>query len=727
MKANDNATEKTISGSHKWRFVRIGGFDHVLINSGEDIKSIPTLDQKLWAALGCPTQGLEFDAVTLAYMDKDKDGRIRAPEVIEALNWTLSLIRNPDDLTHSRNNLPLSAINDDIPEGKAILSCAREIFAGKGKPGTDHITPDDIADKAELFANTKFNGDGIIPATASEDETIRKVIEDIMDCMGPETDRSGLPGLSKEKADRFFSEAKLYSEWWQKTEGENLDILPLGKETDVAAGHFEAVRDKVDDFFTRCRLAAFDSTAVLPLNPAREQYEEVSRKSLSRKTDEIAAFPLARIEPDALLPLSNSVNPAWEKALSDFREKVVEPFLKAHKTDLSMDEWDLIKEKFSAYMTWKAEKTASPVEKTGLQRIREILSNQSEKAIADLMEKDLDLESAAASFDSLDRLVHYYRDLYTLLNNFISFRDFYSPGQKAVFQAGTLYLDGRSCDLCIRVKDAASHSTLAQMGGVYLVYCECARKESPEKIIIAAAFTQGDADNLMVGRNGIFYDRKNQDWDATIIKIVDHPISIRQAFWSPYKRLARMIRTQIEKFAAEKDKAVDKGAIPLPLDAGQKTEAEKPLVRPAFDVGKFAGIFAAVGLALGAIGTAIASVITGIMGLSWWQIPFALAGLLLVVSGPSIIMASFKLRQRNLSPILDACGWAVNTRARINISFGSSLTKIATLPAGASRLLQDPFQEKKSPWRLYILIFILFLLVLGLLYLKLPWKNLFSA
>ncbi len=727
MQPDDNITEKPISSPHKWRFVRIGGFDHVLINSGEDIKSIPALDQKLWAALGCPTQGLEFDAVTLAHMDKDKDGRIRAPEVIEALNWTLSLIKNPDDLTQGRTSLPLSAINHDIPEGKAILSCAREILTGKGKKDAEHITPEDIADKARLFANTKFNGDGIIPASASEDDSIKKVIEDIMECMGPETDRSDLPGLSKEKADRFFTEAKLYSEWWQKTEGENLDILPLGKETDVAAGHLETVRDKVDDFFIRCRLAAFDSTAALPLNPAKEQYEEVSRKSLSQKTDEIAGFPLARIEPDALLPLGGSVNPAWENALADFRERVVKPLFGTPKTNLSQGEWDQIKEKFSAYQTWKAEKKASPVEKLGLQRIREMLGNQSEKAIADLIEKDLALESAAASFDSLDRLVHYYLNLYTLLNNFISFRDFYSPGQKAVFQAGTLYLDGRSCDLCIRVKDAAAHSTLAQMGGVYLTYCECTRKDSPEKIIIAAAFTQGDADNLMVGRNGIFYDRKNQDWDATIIKIVDHPISIRQAFWSPYKRLARMIRTQIEKFAAEKDKAVDKGAIPLPLGDGQKPETEKPPVKPAFDVGKFAGIFAAVGLALGAIGTAIASVITGIMGLLWWQIPFALAALILVVSGPSIIMASFKLRQRNLSPILDACGWAINTRARINISFGSTLTKIAVLPAGSSRLLQDPFQEKKSPWRLYVLIFILLLLVLGFFYMKLPWKNLFSA
>ena len=54
---------------------------------------------------------------------------------------------------------------------------------------------------------------------------------------------------------------------------------------------------------------------------------------------------------------------------------------------------------------------------------------------------------------------------------------------------------------------------------------------------IVAAFTAGDSDNLMVGRNGIFYDREGRDWDATITKIVDNPISIRQAFWSPVQEV----------------------------------------------------------------------------------------------------------------------------------------------------------------------------------------------
>src|SRR5260370_2038190 len=96
---------------------------------------------------------------------------------------------------------------------------------------------------------------------------------------------------------------------------------------------------------------------------------------------------------------------------------------------------------------------------------------------------------------------------------------------------------------------------MASLAGTYLAYCDCARKGSNEKMQILAAFTDGDSDNLMVGRNGVFYDRKGRDWDATISKIVDNPISIRQAFWAPYKKFVRMTEEQIAKRAAAADAA----------------------------------------------------------------------------------------------------------------------------------------------------------------------------
>lgn len=146
--------------------------------------------------------------------------------------------------------------------------------------------------------------------------------------------------------------------------------------------------------------------------------------------------------------------------------------------------------------------------------------------------------------------------MHLLCTNFVNFADFYNRGEPAIFQAGTLFLDQRSCELTLPLEDAAKHDD-GRHGGRYLAYCDCVRKGTGEKRQIVAAFTDGDLDNLMVGRNGIFYDRQGRDWDATITKIIDNPISLRQAFWAPYKKFVRMIEEMVAKRAAAADAAAD--------------------------------------------------------------------------------------------------------------------------------------------------------------------------
>ena len=94
-----NATETAAARTnHKWKFFRAGGFDQVRFETGADLLNLDKLDQKLWAALSCPTRGVEFDTKTLDLIDTDKDGRVRAPEMIAAVKWACSMVRNPDDL-----------------------------------------------------------------------------------------------------------------------------------------------------------------------------------------------------------------------------------------------------------------------------------------------------------------------------------------------------------------------------------------------------------------------------------------------------------------------------------------------------------------------------------------------------------------------------------------------------------------------------------------------------
>lgn len=399
-----------------------------------------------------------------------------------------------------------------------------------------------------------------------------------------------------------------------------------------------------------------------------------------------------------------------------------------NKENLSENEWNEISKSFAPYEKWISEKKGNRVESIGAQKINEILSTQKFKGIEELIAKDIAVKEEADNIILVDQLVRYHRDIFTLLKNFVTFYDFYTPGTKAIFQAGTLYIDQRSLDLCIKVTDMAKHAGMVSFSGMYLIYCDCTSKSTNEKMTIVSALTNGDIDNLVVGKNALFIDRKGHDWDATVIKIIDNPISIRQAFFSPYRKVSRFIETQINKFASAQDEKVT-GDMTKAVEGSQaKFEESKTKKEPPapFDVGKFVGIFAAIGLALGALSSALAAMVGGFLGLVWWKMPIALAGLLLVISGPAMIIAFLKLRKRNLAPVLDANGWAINASAVVNIQFGNTLTHLAELPKGAKINLTDPFTKKKSPLLpalliLSILAGILLYVLLKLGYLHLPF------
>ncbi|MDP2821827.1 MAG: hypothetical protein Q8O52_03980 [Sulfuritalea sp.] len=599
--------------SHQWKFFRAGGFDQVRIDTAADLLALGELDQKLWVALSCPVKGIEFDARSLALIDTDNDGQVRAPELLAAIAWAAARLNDPGVLAQQLDGVPLAAIKD---------AAIRAVAQGLLPAGGETVTVD--------------------AASAAEGE---------------------------------YS-ARALAAW----EVAGSAVKPLGEATEAACTAVDGLKEKLDDFFVRCRLAAFDVRAGEAMNASDDALKSLGAAALSAAHADIAALPLARVGAGATVPLGagsdSGINPAWGQRIAAFREAAVVPLLGARDT-VSESDWLAIQDQLAGYVAWQAAKPAG-------------------------------LPPEAEAVRDLERLARYVRDLLPLANNFVAFRDFYTHRGKATFQIGTLYLDGRSAELCVAVNDAAKHAALAGLSRICLVYCDCARigENGGEKLSIAAAFTAGDSDQLMVGRNGVFYDRQGRDWNATITKLVEHPISLRQAFWSPYKRLMRMIGEQLQKIAASKAAAVEGKLAEAAVGVGKKVNAPpaKPAVQQAFDVGKFAGIFAAIGLAVGAIGTALAAALGGLLALKWWQIPLAVGGLMLLISAPAMVLAWFKLRSRNLGPILDANGWAVNARARINIPFGTSLTQLAQLPEGAERALSDPYAEKERPWKTYAFI-----------------------
>ncbi len=684
---------ETMTAAHTWRFFRAGGLDQVMLRNGADIGNLSILDQKLWTALSCPTKGIRFDAKTLELLDTDQDGRIRVPELLQAIAWIKARLASLDSLIAGSESLPLAAINGATPEGKALLVNAKRTLANLGKPTADAITLADVNDTAAIFAKTRLNGDGVIPVDAPEDEATQKLVADILATQGAVADRTGKPGVNQAKADAFFTAAAAFVAWNRRADAA---ILPLGEKTAAAAAALAAVRAKIDDYFTRCRLAAFDGRAAAPLNRADADFAALSASQLDEGQAALDAFPLSRVEAGRDLPLQGGLNPYWVNAMASFHAAVVTPVLGASCDTLTAEQWLKLKATFAPYEAWMASKAGADVAGLGLERLEALVSGNARATLGKLIADDAALEPENAKIDELQRLLRYHANVGCLLNNYVNLSRLYNPHQSAIFQVGTLYMDARACTLCFHVDDIAAHSAQAAAGKCCLAYCTLSRPGTKETRQICAVFTSGFARTLWVGRNGIFYDREGKDWDAVIVKILDNPISLKEAFWDPWRKIADMIGNQVKKMLAAKNEAVLAGAAKK-----IETTAAAPAAAPAEAPKKMEGAalassVAALGIAIGLIGSAIGGLVSVASGLPLWKTVLGLLAVILLVSGPSVILTWFKLRARDLAPILNACGWAINRPLHMSLKLGRLFTSEAELPDGAERQLTDPYADDKS-------------------------------
>ena len=525
---------------YKWTYASIGGSTRVKIQSGEDIRHLGELDEKMWTVLSCPTVGLEIDETSLKLIDSDNDGKLHVQEVVKAANWLCAILTNPDVLLKSEAQLNVA----------------------------------DIADESIRSVAEKIATDGVITLDA-----VRATIGAVT------------------------------------VEAQAVPEAPFSGEV-IAA--YKACKDAYAQYFATARMQTLG---------------------------------LATLPADAAVPGMT------EEDFNEMGKKIAD---------------------------YEAEKAA--------------IEGANAKLLAD----------AQSQYRPLEKLLLLTRDFYALLRNYVSFQDFYAKRGKAllgraakgetpwaIFQAGTLVIDQRACNLCLRVNDAAKHNTQAPASGMFLVYCNCTYKPTGQTMQIVAAVTVGDIKNLKVGKNALFYDRQGRDWDAEVTKIIDNPISIGQAFWSPYRKLGDWITNLINKSAAEKEaKSFNNMTANLQKDmAAKPADGASPEKMQAFDIAKFAGIFAAFGMALGFIGSFLTSLAKGVAALAWWQLILAIVAILLVVSGPSMVLAWLKLRQRNLAPLLNANGWAINADAIVNAMFGSSLTDQAQFPM---MKLVDPYAPVKK-------------------------------
>jgi hypothetical protein len=256
---------------HRWQFIRVGGADQVIFRTGEDIARLGELDQKLWVALACPTRGIDFDARTLDLIDADGDGRVRPPEVVAACEWVCARLRNPDVLLQGSDVLALDDLDAGNADGARLIEEARRLLQIQGKPDSATLTLADIADRGELLAAMRFNGDGVDHARDAQDDAVRATVAEIMRTHGSVPDRhKATPGVDRAPHRSLLRRGAGRARLACQADANDRALMPLGEPTLAAADATRKVQAKLDDYFARCRVAAFDVQAVTALNPSPE-------------------------------------------------------------------------------------------------------------------------------------------------------------------------------------------------------------------------------------------------------------------------------------------------------------------------------------------------------------------------------------------------------------------------------------------------------------------------
>ena len=346
-------------------------------------------------------------------------------------------------------------------------------------------------------------------------------------------------------------------------------------------------------------------------------------------------MPLVTEEPDKALPLKEHLNPKYLEAILDFAEKCVKPLV-GEKNTLSRMEWKAVKAKFAPYRAWIA---AKPVMSPGSKD--------------DLVDEE--------------RFLRYKLHMGELLQNYVTMDRLYGLDSWAIFQTGILRIDGREMNLCFHVGSEATHSALVDKSNCCVIYLKLSRPAEKAERLVCAVVTAGKVGTLYVGRNGVFYDRDGKDWEAVITKVVENQVSLAEAFWAPWKKIGEGIAGTVKKFIGDKQaKATD--SVQKGTESTQAGGAA------------MASSIAAIGIGIGMVGAAAASLMAAISSMPAWKIAVSVVVLVLLVSVPSMILAWFKLRRRDLGVILNACGWAINRPMHFSMKRAAAFTKCAPDP-----------------------------------------------
>lgn len=688
-------------------FRNYGGSRQLHIESEADLIHLLDLADARWVATSAPVTSFQCDPVFLQFLDTDHNDRIRTDEIRAALRWILQVLKQRLGLMGASDRLQLDDLDTEAPEGAGLRDAAQFILENLGAADRQTLSLAQVRDLQGILANARSNGDGVIPPHAVHNPQTAEFIRAVMTTIGSPPDAGGEAGMTRAHLDRFLDECRARLDWLSAGEPHDPEaarrLRPWGAQTDRAWNRLAPLRPKIDQFFAQCRLVRYDPRTKEIVTPAMDSWRAIDHDDPQAIAQALRDEPLAPVNPEAILSFDEQLNPAYAEALDSLRLEVLQRALDRPSLDrLDETQWRQVLDLFEPYRHWAESARGQAVASLDRATLESYLNGPFKEEIGQLIDADLVVADEIARIRSVEKLILYQRWLVEFINNFASFPALYDPARIALFETGTLILDGRELSFCLRVEDRAIHQSIAAHSGLYLLYLEIigGSAEAAQTFQAVAALTADTAEGLYVGKHGVFYTTDGQEWDAIVREIVVNPVSLWEAFKAPFKKLGAFFNRQVER-----------------ISQAQQTRLDQAMAQPT-TTGALRDLLVGGSIAVAAIGGSgayIAKAITDIVHqINWQQFALALLALAVLVFAPILVLAWLRLRRRDLTTMLEASGWAINARMYLRGGLGRLFTRRPPLPPGARlysrdwvRFYERLLADEQFSWRRVMLLVLL--------------------
>ena len=664
MQTQNSPNTSNLSCSGKSLFQNFGSSLHFKIKDFCDLKEVLELDEALWIATTAPVSTLKIDPAFLSLLDSDGDARLRAEEIKNGIRFLDEYLVDFSGVQDNNTNLSLAAINTETELGERIHSSALKVLSRLNIPPKS-VGLDQVRKVKDEVLEGGLDQAGIVLVEAATTDETRTYIKDILRTVGGVKHPNGQEGIGADSLSSFMEECRHYIDWQLEAGAVNGEVatetLPLGKDTAEGYALFHSLTKKLIQYFLLCDIKRLNPQLLTRALETPEGNLALNLMNIEEAESYLKSAPLSFLDSEGILDLSGEMNPYFVRKMEELTEKVIKPLLGNEVKNLNKQLFHKLQNIFKPFGEWTERMPEVRVDSLEAATVQDYLTNVSyRQVLEELIEESHQTAFVLDNLKELERLQLYQAYLLPLANSFVSFPRLYRSDERALFEEGTLIMDGRHFTLAVRVEDRKHHIETCKSSNIFVIYCELFGANDKKVYEIAVPVTSGSRGNIHLNKWGIFNDISGNELHARVVDIVENPISISEAMVEPFVRISRAFFSRLEEFSSKAEEQL------FQKDAKSKDKKKK-------DVSSI-GLLAGGGVAVAAIGSSFAFITKTLASLNIQTVLFALIVLSVLIAIPAGIAAYYKLTRRDLSTILEGSGWGINSRMKLTKDQATSFT-----------------------------------------------------